>query len=48
MNAFVIVRETEEEALAQLRAIVSNAHTEAVEGFRKEVSFRPLLVTDVT
>ena len=37
MNAFVIVRDTEEEALAQLRDIVSNASKDAVESFRKEV-----------
>lgn len=33
VNAFVICRETEDEALAELRAIIQNADTEAVKGF---------------
>lgn len=37
INAFVIARETEEEALAVWRDIVGQADSEAVEGFRKEV-----------
>jgi len=37
VNGFVIVRETEEEAVDVLRAIVSQADVEAVEGFRQAV-----------
>jgi len=37
VNAFVIARETEEEALHILRAIQGAADTEAVEGFRQQV-----------
>ncbi|ORY48837.1 methanesulfonate monooxygenase [Leucosporidium creatinivorum] len=37
VNAFVIVRDTEEEALAVWRDIVGQADTEAVAGFQKEV-----------
>jgi FMNH2-dependent dimethyl sulfone monooxygenase len=37
VNGFVIVRDTEEEAIQVLRDIVSNADTEAVEGFREAV-----------
>ena len=37
VNAFVIARETEEEALHTLRAIQGAADTEAVEGFRQQV-----------
>ncbi|KZS94739.1 methanesulfonate monooxygenase [Sistotremastrum niveocremeum HHB9708] len=37
VNAFVIVRDTEEEALQVWREIVGKADKDAVEGFRKEV-----------
>ena len=37
VNGFAIVRETEEEAVDVLRAIVSQADVEAVEGFRQAV-----------
>ncbi|WP_227394873.1 dimethylsulfone monooxygenase SfnG [Jeotgalibacillus aurantiacus] len=37
VNGFAIVRDTEEEAVQLLRDIVSNADTEAVEGFRNAV-----------
>ncbi|SDJ68647.1 dimethylsulfone monooxygenase SfnG [Salimicrobium halophilum] len=36
-HGFAIVRDTEEEALAQLQEIIDDAHTEAVEGFRESV-----------
>lgn len=37
VNGFVIVRDTEEEAVSVLRDIVSNADVQAVEGFREAV-----------
>ncbi|UJW57092.1 dimethyl sulfone monooxygenase SfnG [Bacillus sp. A116_S68] len=37
-NGFAIVRDTEEEAVQQLRDIVSHADTEAVEGFKQAVA----------
>lgn len=37
MNAFVIARPTEQEARAQLQAILDHADTDAVRGFRHEV-----------
>ncbi|MGM9926867.1 MAG: dimethylsulfone monooxygenase SfnG [Bacillus sp. (in: firmicutes)] len=37
VNAFVIVRETEQEAKQVLQEIVANAHSEAVDGFRNSV-----------
>ncbi|PWW43252.1 MULTISPECIES: dimethylsulfone monooxygenase SfnG [Paenibacillus] len=39
VNAFVIVRDTEEEALEVLRQIILHAAPEAVEGFRSQVQF---------
>lgn len=39
INAFVIVRETEEEARQVLRDIISHSDPEAVEGFRSQVQF---------
>ncbi|WP_339306584.1 dimethylsulfone monooxygenase SfnG [Paenibacillus sp. FSL R5-0519] len=39
VNAFVIVRDTEEEALEVLRQIILHADPEAVEGFRSQVQF---------
>jgi FMNH2-dependent dimethyl sulfone monooxygenase len=36
VNAFIIVRETEEEARAMLQSIIDNADIEAVEQFRKQ------------
>ncbi|MFC4101544.1 dimethylsulfone monooxygenase SfnG [Paenibacillus xanthanilyticus] len=38
-NAFVIVRDTEEEARQALRDIIAHADPEAVEGFRSQVQF---------
>lgn len=38
-NAFVIVRDTEEEARQVLREIIAHADPEAVEGFRSQVQF---------
>ncbi|MFU8811690.1 MAG: dimethylsulfone monooxygenase SfnG [Balneolaceae bacterium] len=37
LNGFVIVRDTEEEAVEQLEAIIGHANEEAVEGFRDAV-----------
>ncbi|WP_069132740.1 dimethylsulfone monooxygenase SfnG [Rhodohalobacter halophilus] len=37
LNGFVIVRDTEEEAIAQLEQIITHANDDAVEGFRKAV-----------
>lgn len=37
-NAFVLIRDTEEEAKQVLREIIANADSEAVEGFRSQVS----------
>jgi FMNH2-dependent dimethyl sulfone monooxygenase len=39
VNAFVIVKDTEEEAEQVLRDIIEHADTEAVEGFRDQVRF---------
>jgi dimethylsulfone monooxygenase len=39
VNAFVIVRDTEEEAKQVLRDIIEHADAEAVEGFRSQVRF---------
>ncbi|WP_426445914.1 dimethylsulfone monooxygenase SfnG [Paenibacillus sp. S-38] len=39
VNAFIIVRDTEEEARQVLRDIISYADPEAVEGFRSQVQF---------
>lgn len=39
VNAFVIVRDTEEEARQVLRDIIAHADPEAVEGFRSQVQF---------
>jgi dimethylsulfone monooxygenase len=39
VNAFVIVRDTEEEAKQVLRDIIAYADAEAVEGFRSQVRF---------
>lgn len=39
VNAFVIVRDTEEEAKEVLREIIANADAQAVEGFKDQVRF---------